>query len=87
MYHVYILRSIKNGRFYTGSTDNIERRFHEHNSGHSKATKSGVPFEIIYTESYNTRTEAYNREMYFKTGVGREELKYILSSRKQLEGH
>ncbi len=78
MYFVYVLRSLKNGRLYTGSTDNVARRISEHNSGKSKATRHTRPFELLYTESYNTRTEAYQREMFLKTGHGRQELKELL---------
>src|SRR5882672_8996040 len=75
MYFVYILRSLKNKRFYTGSTDNVERRFAEHNSGRSKATRHVRPFELLHVERYSTRTEAVRRERLLKTGKGRNELK------------
>jgi putative endonuclease len=77
-YYTYVLRSQKNGRLYTGSTDNIERRLAEHNAGHSKATRHLKPFALIYKEQYYSRAEAYRREMYLKTGRGREELRQIL---------
>lgn len=80
MYYVYILKSLKNGRLYTGSTEDIERRFSEHNNGYSKATKSMRPFELMHQESYDSRSQAFRREMYLKTGKGREELKKILGS-------
>lgn len=38
MYYVYILRSLANGELYTDSTNNIDRRFSEHNAGLSKYT-------------------------------------------------
>jgi putative endonuclease len=79
MYFVYVLKSHKNGRFYTGSTGDVQKRLIEHNSGKSKATKFTRPFELICQESYNTRAEAYKREMYLKTGQGREELKKLIS--------
>ncbi len=78
MYYVYILKSLINGRLYTGSTQNIETRLKEHNLGKSKATRHTRPFELIYSESFDTRSKAYNREMYFKTGKGREELIRLL---------
>ncbi len=79
MYYVYILKSHKNGRFYTGSTDDIKKRLSEHNSGKSKATRYTRPFELVYQESYNTRAEAYQRELYLKTGHGRTELKNLIN--------
>ncbi len=78
MFYVYILKSLKNGRFYTGSTNNIERRLYEHNIGQTKYTSLTKPFELVYKETYNTKIEASKRERFFKTGKGRELLKTIL---------
>jgi len=64
MFHVYILRSLKNGRSYTGSTADIDRRLQEHNSGQCHATRFCRPFEIIFLETFPTRVEAVRREKY-----------------------
>lgn len=77
MYFVYILRSLINGRNYTGSTNNLERRLKEHNLGKSKYTKLTRPFKLVYKEEYLTRLEARRRELFFKTGKGREFLKTL----------
>lgn len=79
-YYVYVLKSLKNNRYYTGSTNNLERRLEEHNTGQSIYTKSTRPFVLVYYEKYSTRSEAMKREKEFKTGKGREELKRILQS-------
>ncbi|MBU1031776.1 GIY-YIG nuclease family protein [Patescibacteria group bacterium] len=78
MFYVYVLRSLKNGRLYTGSTNNLERRLSEHNNGQSKYTGYTAPFKLIYKEKYATKSEAYRREMFLKTGKGREYLGRIL---------
>ena len=78
MFYVYILKSLKNGRFYTGLTNNLERRLYEHNIGQTKYTSLTRPFELIYKEVYNTKLEASKREKFLKTGKGREILKTIL---------
>jgi putative endonuclease len=78
MFYVYVLKSLKNGRLYTGSTNDIERRFYEHNIGQTKYTSNTRPFELVYKESYNTKIEATKREKFLKTGKGRELLKSIL---------
>ncbi|MEK9156416.1 MAG: GIY-YIG nuclease family protein [Patescibacteria group bacterium] len=83
MYQVYILQSRKNGRYYTGSTNNLKRRLAEHNSGRSEYTKPTKPFDLVYSEVFETRTQAVQRERYFKTGKGREELKNIISNLHQ----
>lgn len=78
MYYTYVLESLRNGRFYTGSTDNLDKRLTEHNSGKSKYTRLTKPFKLVFFEKYHTRKEAVRRELYFKTGKGREELEKIL---------
>ena len=78
MFYAYVLKSLKNGRFYTGSTNNIKRRLNEHNNGQTTYTSKTGPFELVYKESYNTKIEAAGRERFLKTGKGRELLKSIL---------
>jgi putative endonuclease len=78
VYNVYVLRSLKDRKQYTGSTSNLANRLKQHNSGQTISTKRRRPFTVIYTEEYRTRKEAEDRERYLKTGKGREELKKIL---------
>ncbi len=80
MWYTYVLKSTVNGRHYTGSTNNLERRIAEHNSGKTKSTSLTRPFTLVYKEEYNTRLEARRRELFLKTGQGRELLKNILGS-------
>ena len=77
MFHVYVLRSQTTGRFYVGSTGNLQDRLHRHNSGQSKATRHGVPWTLIYCEPHPSRSAATKREMYFKTGKGRDEIQRL----------
>ena len=74
-YFVYVLKSKKDNKRYIGFTDNLERRISEHNSGLVKSTKNRRPLELIYFEKFDTKSEAMNREKYFKTGFGRAFLK------------
>ena len=64
---MYILQSEKDGRYYIGSTDNIEERVRRHNKGYSRYTKGKGPFKLVYKEDYNTRSEAKKREYYLKS--------------------
>ncbi len=66
MYKVYILQSLKNNRYYTGHTNNIDNRLKRHNSGQVKSTKPYLPWKTIHTEDYNTKAEAYRRELEIK---------------------
>ena len=72
MFYVYVLKSLVNGRRYTGSTNNLERRIAEHNIGQTKYTRLTKPFELMYKEAYKTSLEAKRREKFLKTGKGRE---------------
>lgn len=52
---------------YTGYTNNIETRIKTHNSGlGAKYTKSRLPVQLIYTESFNNKSEALKREYQIK---------------------
>jgi putative endonuclease len=64
---VYILKSLKDGKFYYGSTKSIERRMKEHNSGMVRSTKSRRPLVLHYIEEYPTLKEARKREIFFKS--------------------
>ncbi len=77
MFYVYVIKSLNRNYIYVGITDNIERRFLQHNNGENKSTKAYAPFVIIHTESFSTRPEAREKEKYFKSGVGKEYLKTV----------
>ncbi len=77
--YVYILKSIKNGRHYTGIINNVARRFLEHNNGWVTKTKFHKPFILIHVELVKDRFEARKFEKYFKSGFGREIIKEIES--------
>ncbi len=66
MFTAYILKSIKDNRYYYGSCENIVKRLLMHNEGKVKSTKGRRPFIIIHEEEFNTRSEAQKREYYFK---------------------
>jgi len=77
-YFTYILRSTISDRYYTGSTSNLENRLIHHNSGHSRSTKAYIPWEIVYFEEYETKSEAIRREYALKRIRNRETLLKII---------
>lgn len=77
---VYLLISLKDSRTYLGSTDNLKRRLFQHENGKCISTKDRRPFKLIYTEEYDTLTEARKRERYLKTRHGRRELHKIMEN-------
>lgn len=74
MFYVYILKSLKDGKFYIGYTKDLQKRLKEHNTGKNLSTKSRTPLKLIYYEAYLSENDSKKREKFFKTGWGR---KYI----------
>ena len=79
-FNVYVLQSEKSGILYTGFTENLNRRIHEHNTGKSKFTSGHMPWKIIYTEVVDNRLEARKREKYLKSATGKRFLKKLFST-------
>jgi len=68
----YILFSKSKKKYYVGSTNNINRRFTEHNSKQTKSTKFGVPWIIVFEKEYSTKSDATCLEMKIKKrGISR----------------
>lgn len=74
MFYIYVLQSTKTGRRYLGSCDNLDERIRRHNLGHSKATRHGIPWTLMHSESFSSRAEATRKGRFYKTGRGRDEL-------------
>jgi putative endonuclease len=79
MYYVYVLKSQKDDRLYVGHTEDLVKRFKEHNSGKVKSTKDRTPLVLIYYEASTVLMDAIKREKALKTGFGRAYLKRRLS--------
>jgi putative endonuclease len=78
MHYVYVLRSLKTGRYYIGSTEDLTKRLERHNSGKNKSTKIGIPWFLEYKENFPTEQDAYRREMQIKRFKGGEAFKKLL---------
>ena len=74
---VYALSSQIRNYVYVGQTNNINRRFGQHNDGLERTTRFYRPFKLIYTEEFRNRTDARIKEKYLKSGVGKEFLKSL----------
>lgn len=66
-FHVYILYSLANDRFYIGQTNDLDKRIERHNKGSVKSTKAYRPWKIVYCESFETRAESMKREGHLKS--------------------
>ncbi|MEA4893740.1 MAG: GIY-YIG nuclease family protein [Oscillospiraceae bacterium] len=65
-YYAYMLRCA-DGTIYSGYTTDLYRRTAVHNNGQgAKYTRSRLPVELVFTESFATRSEAQKREVELK---------------------
>ena len=74
-YYTYVLRLDKSGNFYTGMTNNLKKRLEEHDKGKVYYTRTRGPVKLIYCEACLNREDAFRRERYLKTGMGKRYLK------------
>ncbi len=72
MFCTYILKSLKNGKRYVGSSSKLAiERLAEHNSGTNSFTRQNKPWVLIHQEIFTTKSEALRRERFLKSGQGR----------------
>jgi putative endonuclease len=69
-YFVYILKSLKDGRYYIGSTSDVEKRLVKHNSGGNISTKNRRPLVVVYREKFSDKILALKREKEIKSYKG-----------------
>ena len=72
IYYIYVLRSLKDNRRYIGMSKHPDKRLLEHNAGYTKSTTGYRPWILIYKEEFDTLQEARKREVFLKSGIGRE---------------
>ncbi|RTY90956.1 GIY-YIG nuclease family protein [Flavobacterium sp. GT3R68] len=78
---VYILYSEKSKKNYTGFTSNLIQRYKSHNFLETKGyTLKFRPWEVIYVEFFNSKSDAMQREKYLKSGIGREFIQHIIQN-------
>jgi putative endonuclease len=73
------LKSKINERFYIGTTANLDDRIKRHNEGRSKSTKSGRPWEIVYTKGFDNRSDALSRERQLKKWKSRKRIEELIN--------
>jgi predicted GIY-YIG superfamily endonuclease len=73
MYFAYVLVN-PTGKFYIGSTDDLQRRVAEHNSnlGNLTFTHKKGPWTLAWSEAHPTRAAAMTREKQIKSMKSRQ---------------
>ena len=84
MYYTYVIYSIKYDRIYIGQTSNLENRLSCHNSCKVRSTKHYVPWKLVYSEQFPSRSDAMIRELEFKSHKGRDFIRQQLVRVRQL---
>jgi putative endonuclease len=78
MWKVYIIYSKKADRYYTGITDDLPWRLERHNQDWGKYTKRGIPWSVVHTEDFKTKSETLKREREIKTRKSRTYIESII---------
>lgn len=86
MFYTYVIQSQKSGYRYTGTTNDLRKRFNQHNKGLSTWTKYRGPWKLIYYEACLDEGDAIAREKYLKTGMGKRYLNTRLKRFLSLTG-
>jgi len=80
MNYVYVLLSKVDKKFYTGATSNLKSRVQKHIDGLVPSTSKRRPLKLIYYEACISKEDAFRREKYLKTGMGKRYLRSRLKS-------
>lgn len=75
MNYVYVLKSLKDGNFYVGWTENLKLRLSQHNKGLVNSTRKRRPLELVYYEACLNKYDAIKREKYLKNAWGKRYIK------------
>jgi len=73
--YVYVLRSLKDKKFYVGFSKDLRKRLELHNNGLVRSTKARRPFELVYWEGCLNQADATRREKYLKSSWGKRYIK------------
>ncbi|MEE9162887.1 MAG: GIY-YIG nuclease family protein [Candidatus Neomarinimicrobiota bacterium] len=84
MYWVYVLQSKKDGGFYTGYTQDLDKRVREHNAGKTRSLRGRMPLELVYSEEFPHKRAAKERERQIKSWKGGEGLKNLMEGSPRL---
>jgi putative endonuclease len=85
-FYVYILQSVKNGRFYIGQTQDLNTRFKEHNEGKSSYTAKHTPWNAVWYCTLSSRSEAFRLEQKLKSFKSRARLNKYMSENPCIGG-
>jgi putative endonuclease len=80
-FYVYIIYSQSKERYYIGYTHDLDLRLIHHNEGWTKSTKSGIPWKLVYSEKFESRSQAMKREKEIKRMKSRQYIENLINSK------
>jgi len=79
-FYVYIIYSKSKNKYYVGYTQNLSLRLIYHNDGWTKSTKSGIPWILVYSEKFKSRSDAMKREKEIKRMKSRKYIESLINT-------
>src|ERR1043166_4126472 len=86
-FYLYILYSRSAAKYYIGSTEDLDDRFYRHTNSGSKFTKFANDWKLVYTETFQTRSEAVQREMAIKKKKSTKYIEWLIKSAQTMEAN
>jgi len=77
-FYAYALYSDSYKRLYIGHSNDLQRRFDQHNKGRVNSTKPYIPYRLIHFEELKSKSSAVKREKKLKSSTGRRFLRSFI---------
>ena len=79
-FYIYILYSSSLDQYYVGHTENVADRIFRHTNSGSKSTKKAEDWILKYTEEFDSRSKAMQRELEIKKKKSRKYIEWLINS-------
>ena len=83
MYSLYILYSKSLDRYYVGHTSDLQGRLRRHNTHHKGYTGKACDWQVVYTETYTLKDQAYERERQIKGWKSKASIQKLITTAKE----
>lgn len=81
MFYTYIIYSAAINKYYVGSCQDVQQRLQDHLNSRSKYTKVAKDWELKYFETFQTRSEASQRELQIKKMKSRKYIENLIETK------
>ncbi|WP_293743806.1 GIY-YIG nuclease family protein [uncultured Pedobacter sp.] len=84
MFYTYILYSKTRNKYYVGSTSDLQNRLKKHNTNHPGFTGHTGDWCVVWSEVFETRTEAILKEKQIKSWKSRLMIEKLIASARSI---